>query len=138
MKKEKETKKAVSAKETTKKANVSAKEILAKFATDTSGLLQTSLSTKKSSIYKEELFSSCNEKEKKSLRKKLRNTIFAAAKGIVAESNKEKQQKLVNAFVDFYKATYKVNDFSLASVCNENLASEKKDILQKALSICKK
>lgn len=125
-------------KETTKKANVSAKEILAKFATDTSGLLQTSLSTKKSSIYKEELFSSCNEKEKKSLRKKLRNTIFAAAKGIVAESNKEKQQKLVNAFVDFYKATYKVNDFSLASVCNENLASEKKDILQKALTICKK
>ena len=128
MKKEKETKKAI----------VSAKEILAKFATDTSGLLQTSLSTKKSSIYKEELFSSCNEKEKKSLRKKLRNTIFAAAKGIIAESNKEKQQKLVNAFVDFYKATYKVNDFSLASICNENLASEKKDILQKALKICKK
>lgn len=121
-----------------KKATISAKEILAKFATDTSGLLQTSLSTKKSSIYKEELFSSCNEKEKKSLRKKLRNTIFAAAKGIVAESNKEKQQKLVNAFVDFYKATYKVNDFSLASVCNENLASEKKDVLQKALTICKK
>ena len=129
MKKEKETKKAT---------NVTAKDILAKFATDTSGLLQTSLSTKKSSIYKEELFSSCNEKKKKSLRKKLRNTIFAAAKGIIAESNKEKQQKLVNAFVDFYKATYKVNDFSLASICNENLASEKKDILQKALKICKK
>lgn len=128
MKKEKET----------KKANVSAKDILAKFATDTDGLLQTSLGTKKSSIYKEELFSSCNEKEKKSLRKKLRNTIFSAAKGIVAESNKEKQQKLVNAFVDFYKATYKVNDFSLASVCNENLATEKKDILTKALNICKK
>lgn len=125
-------------KETTKKATISAKEILAKFATDTSGLLQTNLSTKKSTVYKEELFSNCSEKEKKSLRKKLRNTIFAAAKGIVAESNKEKQQKLVNAFVDFYKATYKVNDFSLASVCNENLASEKKDILQKALSICKK
>ena len=128
MKKEKET----------KKANVSAKDILAKFATDTSGLLQTSLSTKKSSIYKEELFSSCNEKEKKSLRKKLRNTIFAVAKAIVNENNKEKQQKLVNAFVDFYKATYKVNDFSLASVCNENLVAEKKDILQKALNICKK
>lgn len=128
MKKEKET----------KKANISAKDILAKFATDTSGLLQTNLSTKKSTVYKEELFSNCSEKEKKSLRKKLRNTIFAAAKGIVAESNKEKQQKLVNAFVDFYKATYKVNDFSLASVCNENLASEKKDVLQKALNICKK
>lgn len=128
MKKEKET----------KKATVSAKEILAKFATDTSGLLQTSLGTKKSSIYKEELFSSCNEKEKKSLRKKLRNTIFSAAKAIVNETNKEKQQKLVNAFVDFYKATYKVNDYSLSSVCNENLAAEKKDILQSALNICKK
>lgn len=128
MKKEKET----------KKANVSAKDILAKFATDTSGLLQTSLGTKKSSIYKEELFSSCSDKEKKSLRKKFRNTIFSAAKGIVAESNKEKQQKLVNAFVDFYKATYKVNDFTLSSICNENLAAEKKDILTKALNICKK
>lgn len=121
-----------------KVSNLTAKEILTKFATDTSGLLQTSLSTKKSSIYKEELFSSCNEKEKKSLRKKLRNTIFAAAKAITSETNKEKQQKLVNAFVDFYKATYKVNDFSLASVCNENLSSEKKDVLQKALNICKK
>lgn len=121
-----------------KKANISAKDILAKFATDTSGLLQTSLSTKKSTIYKEELFSSCNEKEKKSLRKKLRNTIFAAAKAIVSENNKEKQQKLVNAFVDFYKATYKVNDFTLSSICNENLATEKKDILQNALNICKK
>lgn len=128
MKKEKETKKAI----------VSAKEILAKFATDTSGLLQTNLGTKKSTIYKEELFSSCNEKEKKSLRKKLRNTIFSAAKAIVNENNKEKQQKLVNAFVDFYKATYKVNDFTLSSICNENLATEKKDILQNALNICKK
>lgn len=128
MKKEKET----------KKANISAKDILAKFATDTTGLLQTSLGTKKSSIYKEELFSSCNEKEKKSLRKKLRNTIFSVAKAIVSENNKEKQQKLVNAFVDFYKATYKVNDFTLSSICNENLATEKKDILQNALNICKK
>lgn len=121
-----------------KATNVSAKDILAKFATDTSGLLQTSLSMKKSTIYKEELFSSCNEKEKKSLRKKLRNTIFAVAKAIVNENNKEKQQKLVNAFVDFYKATYKVNDFTLSSICNENLSSEKKDILQNALNICKK
>lgn len=121
-----------------KVSNLTAKEILTKFATDTSGLLQTSLATKKSTIYKEELFSSCNEKEKKSLRKKLRNTIFAAAKAIVSENNKEKQQKLVNAFVDFYKSTYKVNDFTLSSICNENLAAEKKDILTKALNICKK
>lgn len=117
---------------------VSAKDVLNKFAENTAGLLQTNLGTKKSSIYKEELFDGCNEKDKKSLRKKLRNAIFSAAKGIVAESNKEKQQKLVNAFVDFYKATYKVNNFSLSSICNENLSGEKKDILQKALDICKK
>lgn len=128
MKKEKET----------KKANVSAKDILAKFATDTAGLLQTNLSTKKSTVYKENLFENCTEKEKKSLRKKFRNTIFAGAKSIIAETNKEKQQKLVNAFIDFYKSTYKVNDFTLSSICNENLATEKKDILQSALNICKK
>lgn len=119
------------------KVNVSA-NVIAKFAENTKGLLSTNLGTKKSSIYKEELFEDCSEKEKKSLRKKFRNMLFSAAKALNDESNKEKQNKLINAFNDLYVEVYKVNDYSLQSVCNENLSKEKKDILTKALSICKK
>ena len=119
------------------KVNVSA-NVIAKFAENTKGLLSTNLGTKKSSIYKEELFENCSEKEKKSLRKKFRNMLFSAAKALNDESNKEKQNKLINAFNELYVEVYKLNDYSLQSVCNENLSKEKKDILTKALSICKK
>lgn len=128
MKKEKET----------KKATISANEVLADFAEDTKGLLQTSLGTKKSSIYRESLFDGCTEKQKRQLRVKFRKVIVSTAKSIIAESNKEKQQKLILSFNKFYQRAYKVNDYSLSSICNENLSSEKKDILQKALNICKK
>ena len=130
MKKEKETKKA---------NNLKATQILDKLAESTLGLLPTNLGTKKSNIYKEALFEGCSsEKEKKHLRIKFRKNLLSVAKGVVSETNKEKQQKLVASFVEFYKSAYKINDYSLSSVCNENLSSEKKDILQKALNICKK
>ena len=45
--------------------NNSAKDIIQKFAESTKGLLVTNLGTKKSSIYKENLFENCSEKEKK-------------------------------------------------------------------------
>ena len=124
-------------KESANKVN-NAANVIAKFTESTKGLLSSNLGTKKSSIYKEELFESLAEKEKKSLRKKFRNMLFSAAKGILDESNKEKKEKLVNAFNELYLQVYKVNDYSLQSVCNENLSKEKKDILSKVLEICKK
>ena len=124
-------------KESANKVN-NAANVIAKFTENTKGLLSSNLGTKKSSIYKEELFESLAEKEKKSLRKKFRNMLFSAAKGIIDESNKEKQTKLINAFNELYLQVYKVNDYTLQSVCNENLSKEKKDILSKVLEICKK
>ena len=124
-------------KESANKVN-NAANVIAKFTENTKGLLSSNLGTKKSSIYKEELFESLAEKEKKSLRKKFRNMLFSAAKGIIDESNKEKKEKLVNAFNELYLQVYKVNDYTLQSVCNENLSKEKKDILSKVLEICKK
>ena len=124
-------------KESANKVN-NAANVIAKFTENTKGLLSSNLGTKKSSIYKEELFENLAEKEKKSLRKKFRNMLFSAAKGIIDESNKEKQSKLVNAFNELYLQVYKVNDYSLQSVCNENLSKEKKEILSKVLEICKK
>ena len=124
-------------KESANKVN-NAANVIAKFTENTKGLLSSNLGTKKSSIYKEELFENLAEKEKKSLRKKFRNMLFSAAKGIAEESNKEKKEKLVNAFNELYLQVYKVNDYSLQSVCNENLSKEKKDILSRVLEICKK
>ena len=118
--------------------NNSAKDIITKFAESTKGLLSTNLGTKKSSIYKEDLFENCTDKEKKSLRKKFRNMLYSNSKALINESNKENKEKLIKAFNDFYASAYKLNDYSLQSVCNENLSKEKKDILLKALDLCKK
>lgn len=117
--------------------NSKAGEILAMTAKATEGLIKSNLGTKKSSLFKDNVLPT-NEKQKKSMRKKLRNVLFSICSTIVVEQNKEKQSKLINAFNEFYIATYANNDYTLASVCNENLSSEKKDIIKKALEICKK
>jgi hypothetical protein len=117
---------------------VNAKTIIENFASNTKGLLKTSLGTKKASIYKDDIFTDCNEKEKKSLRKKLRNMLFSCATSLLNEKNKENQKALIKAFNDFYKECYLINDYSLNSVCNENLKTEKKEILSNALNLCKK
>lgn len=117
--------------------NSKAGEILAMTAKATEGLIKSNLGTKKSSLFKDNVLP-INEKQKKSMRKKLRNVLFSICSTLVVEQNKEKQSKLINAFNEFYFATYANNDYTLASVCNENLSSEKKDIIKKALEICKK
>lgn len=115
-----------------------AKSILTNLQKETSGLLKTNLGTKKASIYKSEIFSENTEKEKKSLRKKLRNTLYSICSSLINEKDETKKKKLISSFNDFYKQVYTTNDYSLQSVCNENLKTEKKDILQQALNICKK
>lgn len=117
---------------------VSAKDILSTLQKETQGFLKTSLGTKRESIYKSEIFSESTEKEKKSLRKKLRNTLFSLCSSLIDEKDEAKKNKLIKSFNDFYKQVYVNNDYSLQSICNENLKAEKKETLQKALDICKK
>lgn len=117
---------------------VSAKDILSNLQKETSGLLKTSLGTKRESIYQTSIFEDCSDKEKKSLRKKLRNTLFSLCSSLIDEKDETKRGKLIKSFNDFYKQVYVNNDYSLQSVCNENLKAEKKETLQKALDICKK
>lgn len=117
---------------------VSAKDILSNLQKETSGLLKTSLGTKRESIYQISIFEDCSDKEKKSLRKKLRNTLFSLCSSLINEKDETKKNKLIKSFNDFYKQVYVNNDYSLQSVCNENLKAEKKETLQKALDICKK
>lgn len=135
--KEKQVTKKATKKATKEKTKI-ADEILNKVRNNTKGLLTTNMGTKKLSVYKEECFIGCSDKEKKSLRKKFRNVLLSIAKSLIEEKNKDNKKKLVNAFNEFYKDTYLVNDYSLQSVCNENLSNEKKQILEKALRECKK
>lgn len=131
------TKKQVTKKVPKEKTKV-ADEILNKVRNNTKGLLTTNMGTKKLSVYKEECFIGCSDKEKKSLRKKFRNMLLSIAKSLIEEKNKDNKKKLINAFNEFYKDTYALNDYSLQSVCNENLSNEKKQILEIALKECKK
>lgn len=134
----KNNKKVESAKQVVNNSKVSAKDILANLQKDTQGLLKTSLGTKRESIYQISIFENCSDKEKKSLRKKLRNTLFSLCSSLIDEKDETKKNKIIKSFNDFYKQVYITNDYTLQSVCNENLKSEKKEILQTALNICKK
>ena len=116
---------------------VSAKDILSTLQKETQGLLKTSLGTKRESIYQTSIFENCSDKEKKSFRKKLRNTLFSLCSSLIDEKDKTKKDKLIKSFNDFYKSVYVTNDYTLSSICNENLKSEKKETLQKVLDICK-
>ena len=96
------------------------------------GLFKTSLGTK-TEIYKKELFEGANEKQIKSLRKKLRNVTFNFLSTIANNADK----KLIEGFIDFYKQVYTLNDFSFNSIASENTKEEKKTILIKGLEIVK-
>ena len=119
-----------------KKVTASGSDIIANLTKNCEGLLKSSLGTKKTSIYKTGVLPN-DEKGKKSMRKKLRNLLFSICSAIVDEKNNDNKKKLINSFNEFYKATYKVNDYTLSSVCNENLNATKKEIISKALQICK-
>lgn len=130
---------AKKAKAQAKANNILYKDILANLNKSTEGLLKTSFGViKKSDIYKEEIFSELSDKEKKVARKKFRNTILSLSESLTQEKDKTRLEKLKKAFLDFYKQVYKVNDFSLSSICSENMKETNKEILKKALQIVKK
>ena len=113
-----------------------AQEILKAAADATQGLIKSSLGTRKATLYREGVLPE-DGKGKESTRKKLRNFLFSIASSLVSEEDKAKQAKLIAAFNEFYLYTYQENNYSLSSVCNENLSKERKDILLKALEIAK-
>lgn len=114
-------------------------ELLEKSKKQTQSLLVSNLGTKKETLYKEELFSGLSDKEKKSARKRIRNYVHAIFESLLqAEKNNKKEnvKKLANEFSEFYKETYKINDFSFSSVASEN--TKDKDTINNALLIIKR
>lgn len=118
----------------TSKANatISFNELFKITKEKTNGLLKTSLG-QKTEIYKNILFDGMDEKKKKAARKKIRNYTYSMLSTIV----ENKSEKLISAFLDFYKSAYVLNDFSFASIASENTKEEKKEILKKGLEIVK-
>lgn len=119
----------------TSKANatISFNELFKTTKEKTNGLLKTSLG-QKTEIYKNTLFEEgMDEKKKKAARKKIRNYTYSMLSTIV----ENKSEKLISAFLDFYKSAYVLNDFSFASIASENTKEEKKTILKKGLEIVK-
>ena len=114
-------------------------EILEKSRKQTESLLTTNKGTKKESIYKESVFDGLNDKQKKSARKKVRNYIHSIFESIIfadKEKKKENITKLAKEFADFYKETYKVNDYSFSSIASEN--TKDKEVINNALAIIKR
>ena len=114
-------------------------ETLSKARKNVESELKTNKGTKKESIYKENIFEKLSDKEKKSARKKIRNFAHSIFESIIIannENNKKSVTKLANSFAEFYKETYKINDYSFASVASEN--TKNKDTINNALAIIKK
>lgn len=114
-------------------------EVLKNAQKSIQGELKTNKGTKKESIYKEEIFAELSDKEKKSARKKIRNFVGSIFESIIIadkENNKKSVTKLAKSFADFYVETYKVNDYSFASIASEN--TKDKETINNALVIIKK
>ena len=94
-------------------------------------LLKTSKGGKKESIYKNEIFA--NVENKKSLRLKLRKLVYNYCASIVAITDDKKAKTLAKDFQKFYASVYKVNDFSLSSICSANTEESKKETLKQGI-----
>lgn len=86
-------------------------------------------------IFKKEIIAGLTEDKAKSFRKKIRKIMLALAETVVNTNGKD--QKAINAFNETYKSAYALNDYSLQSVCSDNMKAANKEYLQKALNFCK-
>ena len=94
-------------------------------------LLKSAKGGTKESIYKNEIFA--NVENKKSLRTKLRKLVYNYCASIVAITDDKKAKTLAKDFANFYASVYKVNDFSLSSICSANTEETKKDVLKQGI-----
>ena len=94
-------------------------------------LLKTNKGGAKENIYKKDIFDGVDNK--KSLRTKLRKLMFNYCNSILNITDSEKAKNLAKDFSNFYVSVYRINDFSLSSVCSANMEQTKKDVLTKGL-----
>lgn len=94
-------------------------------------LLKSSKGGLKESIYKNEIF--VDVENKKSLRTKLRKLVYNYCASIIEITDDKKAKALAKDFSKFYASVYKVNDFSLSSICSANTEETKKEVLKNGI-----
>lgn len=94
-------------------------------------LLKSAKGGTKESIYKNEIFAEVENK--KGMRTKLRKLILNYCSSIIAITDEKKAKALAKDFSNFYSSVYKVNDFSLSSICSANTEESKKEVLKKGI-----
>ena len=94
-------------------------------------LLKSAKGGTKESIYKNEIFAEVENK--KSLRTKLRKLVLNYCSSVIAITDDKKAKTLAKDFLNFYSSVYKINDFSLSSICSANTEETKKEVLKKGI-----
>lgn len=102
-------------------------------------LLVSNQGNKKENIYKKDIFADCiTDRDKKTVRRKLRNILDNYVKSILTCKDSAKLKKLCIDFNTYYLGVYNVNDYSLQSIASNNIDESKKENLQKFLQIVQK
>lgn len=87
------------------------------------------------SVFKPELIKDLTDSQAKIFRRKIRKMILSFAETLC---NAPTDAKAKQQFNELYKQVYAVNNYTLQSICSENMKEVNKKILQKALEIAKK
>lgn len=102
-------------------------------------LLVSNQGSKKENIYKKDIFADCiTDRDKKTVRRKLRNILDNYVKSILLCKDAAKLKKLCLDFDKYYKGVYNINDYSLQSIASNNIDASKKENLIKFLGIVSK
>ena len=115
--------------------NVKSNAIESIFANLAKSGINLNLENSHRSVFKKELIDGLTDPQAKVFRRKIRKMMIAFAETLCnAPTDDEAKQQ----FNDLYKQIYSVNDYTLQSICSENMKEVNKKILQKALEIAKK
>jgi len=94
-----------------------------------------------SHIYKEAIYGALNAKDKKTYRRKARksrNKFIKLIPTLKGAKHKEELKAQAALFNKFYKATYKLNDLSIVSLCAMNSDQDTKEGIKSMLNVLKK
>lgn len=121
---------------TTNKSNATKANVMDTiFANLAQSGINLSLENSHRSVFKKELINDLTEAQAKVFRRKIRKMILSFAETLC---NAPTDAKAKQQFNELYKQVYAVNDYTLQSICSENMKEANKKILQKALDIAKK
>ena len=105
-------------------------------------LFVTNKGTSKENIYKVSLFTNLTDKEKKSLRRKIRSIRESFIYSFLRTENKDSLQKLFVQFKLFCESTYNfefsVENIKTENFCSANTSETEKQNINKAIEIIKK